>query len=153
MAELTTTAECLRLLGHAQRLAILLRLAAGACPVASLQAELGLEQPWLSQNLARLRKAGLIAAERQGRNVIYRTGDLSALEALRPLFAAAPEGALPGGAPPAPAARRPEAGAALFARIEGGALTAGRERPGRRQKLAQTGAVVSSTDCWWKRAL
>lgn len=69
-------AGLLRLLGNPARLRIVLRLAAGPLSVGDLELELGLRQPNLSQHLAELRNAGVVATRREGRSVIYAlTGD------------------------------------------------------------------------------
>ena len=61
----------LRALANPARLRIALRLLDGACAVGVLEAELGLRQPNLSQHLAELREAGLVAARREARTVVY----------------------------------------------------------------------------------
>lgn len=76
MDELTILqADTLRTLASPRRLAILHRLAAGPCAVGALADELGLSQPNVSQHLAVLRGAGLVEAEREGREVRYRLTD------------------------------------------------------------------------------
>jgi DNA-binding transcriptional ArsR family regulator len=68
-------AEFLRTLAHPRRLQILHRLADGPTGVAGLAAELGISQPNASQHLAVLRSAGVVEAERDGREVRYRLSD------------------------------------------------------------------------------
>jgi DNA-binding transcriptional ArsR family regulator len=68
-------ADVLKTLANARRLEILHRLAAGPCEVSRLAAELGLSQPNVSQHLAVLRTAGVVDAERDGREVRYRLAD------------------------------------------------------------------------------
>ena len=68
-------AEFLRTLAHPRRLQILHRLADGPTGVACLAAELGISQPNASQHLAVLRSAGVVEAERDGREVRYRLAD------------------------------------------------------------------------------
>lgn len=65
----------LRALANPMRLAVALRLLEGSCTVATLETELGLRQPNLSQQLAELRDAGVVSAERQSRNMIYSLAD------------------------------------------------------------------------------
>jgi DNA-binding transcriptional ArsR family regulator len=65
------TARLLRLLGNEARLRIMLRVGEGEVSVADLEAELGVRQPNLSQHLAELRDAGLLASRRDGRTVLY----------------------------------------------------------------------------------
>jgi DNA-binding transcriptional ArsR family regulator len=68
-------AEVLRTLANARRLEVIHRLAAGPCEVGPLAAALGISQPNLSQHLAVLRSAGVVVAERAGREVRYRLAD------------------------------------------------------------------------------
>ena len=76
MDELTTLqAEVLKTLASPRRLEILHRLAGGARGVGHLADELRLSQPNVSQHLAVLRAAGLVEAERDGREVRYRLAD------------------------------------------------------------------------------
>ena len=65
------TAERLRALGNPARLRIALHLLDGECAVGTLEAELSLRQPALSQQLAVLREAGLLTARRASKAVIY----------------------------------------------------------------------------------
>jgi DNA-binding transcriptional ArsR family regulator len=68
-------AEVLRTLASPRRLEILHRLADGPREVGRLAAELGLSQPNVSQHLAVMRAAGIVDAERVGREVRYRLSD------------------------------------------------------------------------------
>ena len=68
-------AEVLKTLASPRRLEILHRLAEGPCEVGRLAEELGLSQPNVSQHLAVLRAAGIVEAERDGREVRYRLVD------------------------------------------------------------------------------
>jgi ArsR family transcriptional regulator len=68
-------AEFLRTLANPRRLRILHRLTAGPTGVATLAAELGVSQPNASQHLAVMRAAGVVEAERDGREVRYRIAD------------------------------------------------------------------------------
>jgi DNA-binding transcriptional ArsR family regulator len=68
-------AEVLRTLASPRRLEILHRLAEGPCEVGRLAEEIGASQPNISQHLAVLRSAGLVDAERDGREVRYRLAD------------------------------------------------------------------------------
>ncbi|MGE5560681.1 MAG: ArsR/SmtB family transcription factor [Chloroflexota bacterium] len=70
---LTLAAETLKAMAHPVRLCILRGLMQqGACNVTKMQSCLGMPQSTVSQHLAKLRTAGLIAGERQGTEVIYR---------------------------------------------------------------------------------
>lgn len=68
-------AEILKTLASPRRLEILHRLSLGPIEVGRLADELGLAQPNVSQHLAVLRAAGLVEAEREGREVRYRLAD------------------------------------------------------------------------------
>ncbi len=68
-------AEVLKTLASPRRLEILHRLADGPCEVGRLADELGMTQPNASQHLALLRSAGVVEAERDGREVRYRLAD------------------------------------------------------------------------------
>ena len=71
----TLQADILRTLANPRRLEILHALAEGARGVSRLAATLGMSQPNVSQHLAVLRTAGLVDAERDGREVRYRLAD------------------------------------------------------------------------------
>lgn len=76
MDDITTLqAEVLKTLASPRRLEILHRLSEGPCEVGRLAEELGVAQPNVSQHLAVLRTAGLVDAERTGREVRYRLTD------------------------------------------------------------------------------
>ena len=68
-------AELLRALAHPMRLSILCRLLDGEVSVGGFEAELGLRQPSLSQQLGLLREAGLVTARREAKSVIYALTD------------------------------------------------------------------------------
>lgn len=68
-------AEVLRVIASARRLEILHRLAEGPREVGRLAVEIDASQPNVSQHLAVLRAAGLVEAERDGREVRYRLTD------------------------------------------------------------------------------
>ncbi len=73
----------LRVLGHAYRLRIVEHLdLRGPAPGHQLLAELGGAQGALSQHLARLRQAGVIQAERRGKEVWYSLAAPAALTIL-----------------------------------------------------------------------
>lgn len=68
-------ADILKTLASPRRLEILHRLAEGPLQVGRLADELGLGQSNVSQHLAVLRAAGVVEAERDGREVCYRLAD------------------------------------------------------------------------------
>jgi ArsR family transcriptional regulator len=74
-----------RTLGHPQRLEILEQLGQGPRSVDRLADKLGLPIANVSQHLQNMRRAGLVAAERQGKFVIYRVAGASVLEAVSAL--------------------------------------------------------------------
>jgi DNA-binding transcriptional ArsR family regulator len=82
--------DLLRLLGNANRLAIVCFLMEQESTVSQLEDELGIRQPTLSQQLTELRDAGIIEGRRDGKNVIYRVVDDKSTELvqlLRGMFA------------------------------------------------------------------
>lgn len=68
-------AEVLKALASPRRIQILHALAAGPIEVGRVARSLGASQPNVSQHLAALRSAGLVEAERDGREVRYRLTD------------------------------------------------------------------------------
>jgi ArsR family transcriptional regulator, virulence genes transcriptional regulator len=64
-------AALLRALGNEQRLLILCHLVEGEMSVGELMGRLTLSQSALSQHLAVLREAGLVATRREAQSVIY----------------------------------------------------------------------------------
>ena len=128
MRGLEELAELLRVLGHTTRLTILLSLTDGERPVSDIADATGLVQPALSQQLALLRKAGLVSTRREARQIFYAI-DQAVIELVRGLLdQLAPDG-LSGGAPVEgggmahepgdAAATEAQVGAAVFARLDG----------------------------------
>jgi ArsR family transcriptional regulator len=68
-------ADVLKTLAHPRRLEIIHQLALGPMTVGHLADELGLPQPNVSQHLALMRSAGVVEAERDGREIRYRLAD------------------------------------------------------------------------------
>jgi DNA-binding transcriptional ArsR family regulator len=64
-------AEFLKALAHENRLMILCILSQGEKSVSELERQLELRQPTVSQQLARLRADGLVAARRDGKTIYY----------------------------------------------------------------------------------
>lgn len=73
--DVAAAAERLRTLANPTRFRIVLHLLAGERAVGEIEATLDLRQPGLSQQLAELRDAGLVAARREGKSVFYRLAD------------------------------------------------------------------------------
>jgi len=83
-ARLTT--DFLKSLAHEGRLVILCRLAESPATVGELEEFLGIRQSAVSQQLARLRMEGLVAAERDGRSICYSIADERAKRVVRLLY-------------------------------------------------------------------
>lgn len=64
-------AELFRALSHPARIRILETLSAGERSVGEMQPEIGIELSHLSQQLAVLRRAGLVASRKEGQSVYY----------------------------------------------------------------------------------
>ena len=67
--------ELFQTLAHPVRLRLLLALCAGEECVCELAARFDRPQPYISQQLAELRQAGLVADRREGRRIFYRLTD------------------------------------------------------------------------------
>ena len=70
-------------LGHPQRLELIEQLGQGPRSVDLLAEKLGAPIANVSQHLQTMRRAGLVAAERQGKYVVYRLADASVLAAMQ----------------------------------------------------------------------
>jgi len=68
-------AEFFKALGHPLRIRALEVLAEGDRSVSELLEHIPVEQPYLSQQLGILRRAGFVVARREGSNVIYALAD------------------------------------------------------------------------------
>ncbi len=75
-------AEFFRALGHPVRIRLLQVLRDGERTVGALQAALDLDSSTASQQLAALRKQGLVESRRDGTSVYYRVKDRRTLELL-----------------------------------------------------------------------
>lgn len=69
---LTRAAEIIKMLGHPARLKIVEVLEDGETTVSEIGELLELPQAIVSQHLAKMRGAGIVAGRRDGVNVIYR---------------------------------------------------------------------------------
>ena len=76
-------AEVGRALADPKRLCVLESLAGGELSVSDLSTTVGCQVPNMSQHLAVLRSAGLVATRREGSTVYYRLTDPRVLEAYR----------------------------------------------------------------------
>lgn len=106
-------AELLRVLGHAVRLEIVGALTVGERSVGEIEHATGIAQPGLSQQLAVLRKAGLVTTRREAKQVFYSL-NRAPIEELQRFCA---ELAGPGGSPRRQDPVRGTGGAAVFARV------------------------------------
>lgn len=86
-ADRERTASVGRALADPKRLCVLETLARGERSVSELSRDVGCQVPNMSQHLAVLRSAGLVAARREGNTVYYRLSDPRVLEAYRLLQA------------------------------------------------------------------
>ena len=110
------SAELLRALAHAVRLQILCTIKDEEHSVGEIEELAGVSQPGLSQQLAILRKAGLVQTRREGKQVFYK------VEREQMIGAANLLGALAGTSVPMPdepvlGGSRPRGGAASFAKV------------------------------------
>lgn len=80
-------AALLRNLGNEKRLMIVCQIGDGELSAGSLQEPLGLSQSALSQHLAVLREAGIVATRRDGQTVWYRIADPAAVKVIETLAA------------------------------------------------------------------
>ena len=82
-AQRQRSAVVARALADPKRLCVLESLAAGERSVSDLSRNVGCQIPNMSQHLAVLRSAGLVATRRDGSTVFYRLADARVLEAYR----------------------------------------------------------------------
>jgi len=76
----------LKALGNPERLLLLCQMSQGEIGVAELETQLDIHQPTLSQQLGVLRREGMVATRREGRNVFYSVSDPRLLALLRTLY-------------------------------------------------------------------
>lgn len=79
----------LRTLANPDRLLLLCQLSAGEACVSALEQDTGIGQPTLSQQLAVLRREGLVITRRDGKHIFYQVADrrvLAMLGYLQQLF-------------------------------------------------------------------
>ena len=70
----------LKLLANEVRLLLLCQLSQGELCVGELEAQLGIRQPTLSQQLGVLRAEGVVNTRRQGKNIYYIVADPAMLD-------------------------------------------------------------------------
>ena len=76
----------LKLLANVERMLLLCQLAQGEMCVSDLEAQLGIRQPTLSQQLGVLRNEGVVSTRREGKNIFYSVADPDLLEILAVLY-------------------------------------------------------------------
>jgi DNA-binding transcriptional ArsR family regulator len=81
-------AELLKALAHPQRLCIVNGLLTNKCNVTKIQECMDIPQSTVSQHLARLKAAGIIAGERCGNEICYSVVNDEAAAIVRMLFQA-----------------------------------------------------------------
>jgi len=118
-----TVSEKLKVFAQPQRLMILSCLYRGEHSVAEIGAMTGIGQPALSQQLAELRRAGLVSPRRQSKQIWYALADdgvRRCVQTMEAMFDSS--GEAPPATPQQPglAARTPHSGVAGFAKIMSG---------------------------------
>lgn len=78
-------AQLLKTLSNEYRLLIVCTLIDGECSVSELQELMPLSQSALSQHLAVLRKAGLVATRRESQSIFYRVTGNQAIQLIQTL--------------------------------------------------------------------
>ncbi|MCJ0973490.1 metalloregulator ArsR/SmtB family transcription factor [Pseudomonas sp. PS1] len=76
----------LKALANADRLLLLCQLSQGERNVSELEALLGIQQPTLSQQLAVLRREGMVETRRAGKQIHYRIASREALVLIGTLY-------------------------------------------------------------------
>jgi ArsR family transcriptional regulator len=79
-------ARLMRALANPDRLMLLCQLAQGEMSVSQLEAQLGILQPTLSQQLGVLRDEALVDTRRDGKHIYYRIHSPQALAVLQVLY-------------------------------------------------------------------
>ena len=78
--------SALKLLANEDRLLLLCQLSQGERCVSELEAQLGIRQPTLSQQLGVLRSEGVVGTRREGKNIFYSVVEPALLEILAVLY-------------------------------------------------------------------
>jgi DNA-binding transcriptional ArsR family regulator len=79
-------AALLKTLAHPARLMLACTLAEGEYSVGQLEAELGISQPTLSQQLTVLREAGIVATRRDAKHIFYRLTEAKAARLIEAMY-------------------------------------------------------------------
>jgi len=78
--------QLLKALANPDRLLLLCQLSQGERNVSELESLLGIQQPTLSQQLAVLRREGLVTTRREGKQIHYRISSPAALAVIDTLY-------------------------------------------------------------------
>lgn len=79
-------AQLMTMLSSPSRLRVLCRLAEGECSVGVLADRFGLSQPTMSQQLKKLREAGLVESRREAQTIYYSLHGDEVTEVLETLY-------------------------------------------------------------------
>jgi DNA-binding transcriptional ArsR family regulator len=85
-AAATRACALLKILANPNRLLLMCRLSQNELSVGELEAQLGIRQPTLSQQLAVLRENGLVNARRDGKSIYYSVASTQALAVMDVLY-------------------------------------------------------------------
>ncbi len=85
-ANAVSASALLKALANPDRLLLLCQLSQGERSVSELEQLLGIQQPTLSQQLAVLRREGLVATRREGKLIYYRISSPEALAVITTLY-------------------------------------------------------------------
>jgi len=85
-AAATEAVTLLKLLANQDRLLLLCELSQGELCVSDLEQRVGVRQPTLSQQLAALRSAGVVATRRESQRIFYSVADPACIEILAVLY-------------------------------------------------------------------
>ena len=85
-ANAEAASQFLKALANQDRLILLCQLSQGERNVSDLESLLGIQQPTLSQQLAVLRREGLVETRRDGKQVFYRISSPPALAVIQTLY-------------------------------------------------------------------
>jgi len=85
-ANAASAGALLKALANPDRLLLLCQLSQGERNVSELEQLLGIQQPTLSQQLAVLRREGLVATRREGKQIHYRISSPGALAVITTLY-------------------------------------------------------------------
>lgn len=79
-------ATLLKTLSHPVRLMIVCTLVEGECSVGTLEKQIGIGQPTLSQQLGVLRDAGIVQTRREAKQIFYRLTEAKAAQLVGALY-------------------------------------------------------------------